>query len=453
MVSLGCPKNTVDGEVLLGDLVRAGFDITDDQDQAEVLVVNTCAFVEDAKNESLDAILAAAELKAASQGKRLVLTGCLAQRYGKDLAEQVPEADLIVGFERYGELAGALKEALGMPPGSAPTGERVRVGAATVPFRPESGRHRLTPPHTAYLRVAEGCSHACTFCAIPGFRGKFRSKPWDDVVAEARRLAEEGVVELNLIAEDTNQYGMDFPKTPGTEGRRSLAELLRELGKIEGLKWMRILYAYPSYFSEELIDEIATNPKVCKYIDIPLQHISNLVLLAMNRPPQQHTVALLRKLRDRIPGLVLRTTFISGFPGESDAAHRELVGFAKDMGFERMGAFAYSEEDGTPAADLPEQVDHETRESRRDELVSLAQDMTMAFAQSLVGTEVDVLVDGYSEEGDLLGRTQWDAPDIDPYVFLSDADDPAVPRLAVGQVRRCRVEGVSVMDLIATPVC
>jgi ribosomal protein S12 methylthiotransferase len=378
---------------------------------------------------------------------RIIVTGCLAQRYREELAEQLPEVDLVMGFQNYGSLAGTLQGVMGLPMTEASSEGRVQVGEATVPFRPEWDRVRLTPAHTAYLRVAEGCNHACTFCAIPSFRGKFRSKPWQTVLDEARFLVDSGVKELNLIAEDTNQYGMDRKDGNG------LAQLMRELGKLEGLHWMRILYAYPSYFTDELIDEIATNPKVCKYIDIPLQHISNLTLLNMNRPPKEHTVNLLRKLRDRIPGLVLRTTFISGFPGETAEQHRELVDFVKGFKFERMGCFAYSEEDGTPAATLPEQLPQDVRDYRRDELISLQQRIGEDFASSLVGQEVDVIVDGYNDDGWLIGRTQWDAPDIDPLVFLTEPTDTSIPPLEVGQVRRCTIYSNSLFDLEAQPIC
>ncbi|KAK9830594.1 hypothetical protein WJX81_002766 [Elliptochloris bilobata] len=408
------------------------------------------SFVDEAKAESLEAILEATQLKEdpASSVQRVVVTGCMAQRYSSDLSDAIPEADLFVGFQNYEGLPGSIREALAAPGGDASRQakrQRVQVGDATVPFRPEVERHRLTPAHTAYIRVAEGCNHACSFCAIPSWRGRFRSKPWDAVVAEAAGLVASGVKELCLIAEDTNQYGQDV------RGGAGLAELLRELGRLEGLRWMRLLYCYPSYFTEELIDEIATNPKVCKYVDIPLQHICNLTLLAMNRPPREHTERLLRKLRERIPGLVLRTTFISGFPGESEAQHAELVAFAREFAFERMGAFAYSAEEGTPAASLPEQVEEGVRQARRDELISLQQDIGQEFAESLVGREVDVLVDGYNEEGELVGRTQWDAPDVDPLVFLAEA--PAgLPALEAGQLRRCIVTGSSLFDLEAHPV-
>mmetsp|Transcript_19009 Transcript_19009/g.32522 ORF Transcript_19009/g.32522 Transcript_19009/m.32522 type:complete len:512 (-) Transcript_19009:594-2129(-) len=463
-VGLGCAKNLVDGEVMLGDLQRSGFQIVTEHEDADAIVINTCAFIEDAKSESLEAIMDASNLNDDGKKRKLIITGCLAQRYSNQLAADLPEADLVVGFENYGTLAASLQAKMGLPvtataatatpsgSGSSADGvlvadpARVQVGSATVPFRPEWDRVRLTPPHTAYLRVAEGCNHACTFCAIPGFRGKFRSKPWQALLDEAKHLVESGVREINLIAEDTNQYGQD------RRDGRDLALLMRELGKLEGLHWMRILYAYPSYFTDELIDEIATNPKVAKYIDIPLQHINNLVLLSMNRPPQDHTQKLLFKLRERIPDLVLRTTFISGFPGETAAQHAELVTFAKTFKFERMGCFAYSEEDGTPAATFPDQVPQKLRERRRDELNGLQQRTGETFAASLVGREVDVLIDGYNEDGLLIGRTQWDAPDVDPLVFLTEPMNSTVPPMEVGQVRRCVIDGNSLFDLEAHPI-
>ncbi|KAL0054101.1 hypothetical protein WJX82_003811 [Trebouxia sp. C0006] len=278
------------------------------------------------------------------------------------------------------------------------------------------------------------------------YTGKFRSKPWQQLLDEAKYLVESGVKELNLIAEDTNQYGQDRKDGKG------LAQLMHELGKLEGLQWMRILYAYPSYFTEDLIDEIATNPKVCKYIDIPLQHINNMTLLSMNRPPQEHTVKLLQKLRQRIPDLVLRTTFISGFPGETEEGHQELVEFCKEFPFQRMGAFTYSEEDGTPAAEYQDQVPQDVREARRDELVSLQQDVGQDFAESLIGCQIPVLVDSITNDGQFLGRTQWDAPDVDPMVFLSEPESNELPALAVGQMRLCEVDGTLLFDIEAHPV-
>lgn len=278
-------------------------------------------------------------------------------------------------------------------------------------------------------------------------RGKFRSKSFDAIMQEAQHLVDQGAVELNLIAEDTNQWGQD------RRDGKNLAHLLRELKNIEGLRWIRILYAYPSYFHDELIQEIAENPKVCKYIDMPLQHISNLTLLTMNRPPKDHTVTLLKTLRDRIPELALRTTFISGFPGEREEDHRELVDFVKTFKFQRMGAFAYSEEDGTPAAEYEEQIEYDVRQARRDELISLQQGIGEEWARGMVGKETDVLIDGVTEDGEIFGRTQWDAPDIDNIVFMQEPEEGlGLKPLEIGQMRRCKVTGRSIFDLEAVPI-
>jgi len=457
MVSLGCPKNTVDGEVMLGDLFAEGFDITDDHDDSDAIIINTCGFVEDAKNESVNAILAAAAMKADSatsgKQKKVIVTGCLAQRYAEDLAAEMPEVDVVMGFEEYKNLPASIGSMLGVatrPHEGAGSRGRVRVGTSSPPFRPEALRKRLTPNHYAYLRVAEGCDHKCTFCAIPGFRGKFRSKQWAPIVEEAKALADTGARELCLIAEDTNQWGMDLKASDG----RGLAELLEALADVDGIEWIRILYAYPSYFSEPLIDAIADIPQVAKYIDIPLQHITNLSLLRMNRPPRQHTEDLLYKLRDRIPGLALRTTFISGFPGETQAEHEDLMKFCKEFKFERLGAFAYSEEDGTPAAGYPDQVEMAVRELRRDQLISQQQDISEDFALSRVGSELDVVIDSFNPDFDAwVGRTILEAPDIDPIVFISEpAAGSGLPALATGQMRRCRVSGTSTFDLEADPL-
>eukprot|EP00227_Mantoniella_beaufortii_P010230 CAMPEP_0197591208 /NCGR_PEP_ID=MMETSP1326-20131121/12939_1 /TAXON_ID=1155430 /ORGANISM="Genus nov. species nov., Strain RCC2288" /LENGTH=529 /DNA_ID=CAMNT_0043156593 /DNA_START=101 /DNA_END=1690 /DNA_ORIENTATION=- len=459
MVSLGCPKNTVDGEVMLGDLFANGFDIVDDHEESDAVIINTCAFVEDAKNESVEAILAAARLKsdsaAGGKQKKVIVTGCLAQRYAEDLAVEMPEVDVIMGFEHYKDLPSSIGGLLGVETNAdagaaAGSRGRVRVGTASPPFRPEALRKRLTPQHYAYLRVAEGCDHKCTFCAIPGFRGKFRSKPWDSVVDEAKALADTGARELCLIAEDTNQWGMDIKKADG----RGLAELLEALANVDGVEWIRILYAYPSYFSDPLISAIADIPQVAKYIDIPLQHINNLSLLRMNRPPRQHTEELLHKLRDRIPGLALRTTFISGFPGETQAEHEELMAFCREFKFERLGAFAYSEEDGTPAADYPDQVEMAVRELRRDQIIAQQQDISETYARSRVGSELDVIIDGYNPDFEAwTGRTMLEAPDIDPIVFVSEPEaGSGLTPLAMGQMRRCKVVGTSLFDLEAYPI-
>ncbi|KAJ8908937.1 hypothetical protein NDN08_005637 [Rhodosorus marinus] len=434
LVPLGCPKNTVDAEVMLGDLEQQGISVLDDESSADVIIVNTCGFIEDAKRESIEAILAAAELKQGSGAKGVVVTGCLAQRYASQLAEELPEVDAVVGFEGYKSLGEKVRKiALN---GKKRSSSTVEVGKATVPFRPEWGRRRLAPKHTAYMRVAEGCDHACSFCAIPSFRGKFRSKQWDQVVEEARLLASKGAVELNLIAEDTNQYGIDFKGDS-----RRLSDLLYELADIEGIQWIRLLYCYPSYFTDELIDAIANIDKVVKYIDIPLQHISDPVLKRMNRPGAKHTKRLLNRLRDRIPEVEFRSTFITGFPGETQQDHEELVNFVKDFRFHRGGFFTYSEEDGTPAASLDRQIPEEIKMARRDELTSLQQDIQAEFADEKIGKVIDVLVDRI-EDGHAVGRARFDAPEIDCIVHLLQDVPP-------GLVVKARVVESDLFDLLA----
>ncbi len=479
LVGLGCPKNVVDAEVMLGDMRKNGYDVTENHEDADAIIVNSCGFIDDAKSESVEAILEASKLSGGK--KKIVVTGCLAQRYGEDLQKELPEVDLIVGFENYGMLPSLVEESLRerddesrivspFDPASqkrsgSATGtmskniitnddlvlpkKKTLVGGNSPPFRSEIDRVRITPKHSAYLRVAEGCDHKCTFCAIPSFRGKFRSKKFEPIVDEAKALGQLGAKELCLIAEDTNQWGMDLRAQDG----RGLAELLETLAEVDGIEWIRILYAYPSYFSDELITAIADVPQVCKYIDIPLQHITNLSLLRMNRPPRQHAEDLLYKLRDRIPGLALRTTFISGFPGETEEEHEELMQFCREFKFERLGAFAYSEEDGTPAAEYPDQVPDDLRALRRDQLVAQQQEISESFAQSRIGQTLDVLIDSFDEDMNAwVGRTSLEAPDIDPVVFVSEEEKEErglVQRIEPGQMRKCKIVGSSLFDLEA----
>ena len=448
LVALGCPKNTVDAEVMLGDLQRNGLRVVKQPEDADIVIVNTCAFVEDAKAESIAAVVEAAALKEDGRvpARGLFVTGCLAQRYAEELATELPEVDAVVGFEHYADLPDQVMRVLEETAPAetdveeaAEAATTVLVGSASVPFRNEEDRVRLTASHTAYIRVAEGCDHACSFCAIPGFRGSFRSKPYDVVMAEAERLVASGVREINLIAEDTNQYGSDW----GESDPRRLPDLLRAIDALPRLQWIRLLYCYPSYFSEELVDAIATIPKVVKYIDIPLQHMSDPVLKAMRRPTYAVARRMLDRLRAKIPDLVLRTTFISGFPGETDEDHRELVRRASELGFARGGAFAYSQEEGTPAAEMEdEMLDEEVRWARRDEMVAGFQARGRAWAHAQVGRTLRVMVD--KMEGlDAVGRTEYDAPDIDSTVRI-----PAMP-LAPGSVVNVRIVAADEVDLIA----
>jgi ribosomal protein S12 methylthiotransferase len=435
LVALGCPKNTVDAEVMLGDLQKKGFQIVRQPRDADVVIVNTCTFVEEAKTESIQAVLEAIELKSTT-AKGVVVTGCMAQRYASELATEMPEVDAVVGFESYADISKSIERIISESGFSMP---EVSVGTTDVPFRPEWERVRITQKHAAFIRVAEGCDHKCTFCAIPSWRGRFRSKGFEAIMNEARMLAGDGVTELNLIAEDTNQWGQDF----GQEDKRRLADLLHSLNEIPQLRRISLLYCYPSYFSDELIDAIASLDKVCKYVDIPLQHISDPVLKAMNRPPMQHTRALLNKLRQRIPDLVLRTTFITGFPGETEEDHKELVKFVKEMKFERAGVFAYSEEEGTPAASFGNQVPHDVKQRRRDELMSLIQNAQEAYSRSLISQELEVVIDKAGEGGfGSIGRTRGDAPDIDCLVYFAQT-------LPKGSYVKARILDVHGFDLVA----
>eukprot|EP00466_Bigelowiella_natans_P019911 jgi/Bigna1/57266/fgenesh1_pm.8_\ len=421
LVALGCPKNTVDAEVMLGDLQRRGYTIEREPDNADVVIVNTCAFIEEAKQESIDAVLEAGKLKEGRNARALLITGCLAQRYADELATALPEVDAVVGFESYGEIPTKIQEILTANSPDTVRQAQVSVGLPTVPFRDESDRVRIGPTHYAYLRVAEGCDHNCTFCAIPGFRGKFRSKGFDTLVEEARQLVALGAKELNLIAEDTNQWGTDF----GAKDSRRLPELLEALSEIEGLKWIRLLYCYPSYFNDKLIDSIARLDKVVKYIDIPLQHSSSDVLARMQRPLEGHTSKLLQQLQDRIPDLVLRTTFISGFPGETEGDYEHLRKFSRSFGFQRGGVFSYSEEDGTPAAMMEDQIPQEVRAQRQ---------MRLQRSKCHISPQI--------------GRSYADAPDIDNQVKITDVIVPFDP----GMLVKCKIVDVDGLDLIAN-VC
>ncbi len=483
LISLGCSKNLIDSEVMLGHVARDGFTVTGDIGEADVVVVNTCTFIDEAKRESIDTILEIAELKKKGRLKGVVVTGCMAQRYPEEIRKEIPDVDGIVGLTAEDEMSAVIGRILGGDGGARSTGGRqkaqvpgtgtrhghghghgqgkplktlpmapkkgpiVLVRDPSRPFGAEVGRLRLTPRHYAYLRVAEGCDHLCTFCAIPSFRGKFRSKPEDAVLEEARELAGDGAVELNLIAEDTNQYGQD--RRDGS----TLARLLEKLAAIDGVRWIRILYAYPAYFPDALVRAMASIDKVVKYVDIPLQHIADPVLARMRRPPRGRTVDLLERLRAGIPGLALRTTFICGFPGETERDHEELVSFVRDFRFERLGAFAYSPEDGTPAHDLDGQLQDGERRARRDRVMAVQQEVAFARAKAQVGRPVEALVEGEDEHGRIVARTGSDAPEIDPVLLLAPPPAPGrgrrpPPPPAPGTFVRARVTGASGYDLV-----
>ncbi|MBQ4538995.1 MAG: 30S ribosomal protein S12 methylthiotransferase RimO [Oscillospiraceae bacterium] len=406
MISLGCCKNQVDAEHMLADLAMNGFEICPDAEQCDAIVINTCGFIEDAKRESIESIFETARLK---EGKLKVLavTGCLSERYQQEFAEEVPEADVILGLGSMNNISQAIKEAL--------DGKRVVSYGEKTALSLEGGRMLANEPYFAYLKIAEGCDNRCSFCSIPDIRGKFRSRKMEDIIAEAKELADKGVVEINVVAQDTTRYGQDI------YGKLMLAELLRELCKIEKLHWVRILYCYPDHVNDELIDVIASEPKIVKYIDLPLQHISDPMLKSMRRRGNSEYIKkLLQKLRDRIEGVIIRTTFIAGLPGESEQDFEELCDFVRDQAFERLGCFAYSLEEDTPAGQMENQLDEETRRHRSDLIMELQMGIAEQIAHSFEGMVLEVLCEGYDVEAQCyFGRSYMDAPDIDTKVWFT----------------------------------
>ena len=406
MISLGCCKNQVDAEHMLADLAMNGFEICPDAEQCDAIVINTCGFIEDAKRESIESIFETARLK---EGKLKVLavTGCLSERYQQEFAEEVPEADVILGLGSMNNISQAIKEAL--------DGKRVVSYGEKTALSLEGGRMLANEPYFAYLKIAEGCDNRCSFCSIPDIRGKFRSRKMEDIIAEAKELADKGVVEINVVAQDTTRYGQDI------YGKLMLAELLRELCKIEKLHWVRILYCYPDHVNDELIDVIASEPKIVKYIDLPLQHISDPMLKSMRRRGNSEYIKkLLQKLRDRIEGVIIRTTFIAGLPGESEQDFEELCDFVRDQAFERLGCFAYSLEEDTPAGQMENQLDEETKRHRSDLIMELQMGIAEQIAHSFEGMVLEVLCEGYDVEAQCyFGRSYMDAPDIDTKVWFT----------------------------------
>lgn len=416
IVSLGCPKNLVDSETMLGLIHEENFEITNDPAGAEIIIVNTCGFIESAKEESINTILQMAEYKKSGVCRKIIVTGCLGQRYAQELFDELPEVDAIAGVEVYDEIGSIIKRVM--------NGERFIILERSKPdiiytskdtFLP---RILTTPPYTAYLKIAEGCDNCCSYCAIPKIRGPYRSKPMEQVLKEAQALAAGGVKELIVVAQDTTRYGEDLPG-----GRLLLADLLKELNKIESLKWIRVMYCYPNNFTDELIDTFASLDKVCKYVDLPLQHASNRLLASMNRYDTKEEVsALLKKLRERIPGIVIRTTFIVGFPGETDADFEELKEFVEKQRFENAGVFAYSQEEGTVAGSMPNQIPDDVKQERYHELMALQAQISEDLHKDTEGMTLEVLVEGIEEDGSGLyyGRSYREAPDIDGLVFIEN---------------------------------
>lgn len=432
-ISLGCDKNLVDTESMLGYLTQNGYEITDDEYEAEAVVVNTCCFIHDAKQESVNEILAMADLKKEGRIKALIVTGCLAQRYCDEIQEEIPEVDVIMGTLAVEDIVEALESVLkGKPRNFMPD-----INNAL----PKPGKRVITTGgHYAYLKIAEGCDKHCTYCIIPKIRGKYRSVPMDDLLAQAQYLADKvGVKELILVAQETTIYGMDI------YGEKKLPELLSKLSEIRGLRWIRILYCYPEEIDDALIEEIATNDKVCHYLDIPVQHASDNVLKRMGRRTTKAELEeTITKLRQRIPDICLRTTLISGFPGETDEDHEEVMEFVDTMEFERLGVFTYSREEDTPAALMDGQIDEDIKEKRRGEIMELQQAIAFEKADAMLGRTVLAMIEGrIADEDAYIARTYMDAPNVDGYLFIN-----TVKELMTGDLAYVRITGSNEYDLI-----
>ena len=431
-VSLGCDKNLVDSEEMLGLLTRKGFEIVDDETQAEVIIINTCCFINDAKEESVNTILEMAEYKKAGSCKALIVTGCMAQRYKNEIIEEVPEVDAVLGTTSYEDIYRAIQEAV--------DGKQFQE-FKSIDYLPESlGRRVLTTGgHFGYLKIAEGCDKHCTYCIIPKLRGKFRSVPMERLLTQAREMAEEGVKELILVAQETTVYGTDI------YGKKSLHVLLRELCKISGIRWIRVLYCYPEEIYDELIQTMKEEKKICHYLDLPIQHASDRILKRMGRrTTRAELVDIVNKLRGEIPDIVLRTTLITGFPGETEEDHEELMKFVDEMEFDRLGVFTYSPEEDTPAAGMPDQIPEEIKEERRDEIMELQQEISYDKGTDRIGQELLVMIEGkVADESAYIGRTYGDAPKVDGYIFVQTGE-----LLMTGDFAKVRVTGALEYDLI-----
>lgn len=431
-ISLGCDKNLADSEEMLGLLTAGGHEITDDETQADAIVINTCCFIKDAKEESVETILEMAEYKKTGSCHALIVTGCMAQRYQKEIIEEVPEVDAVLGTTSYGDIVKALEEAV-----AGNHFEEFR----DIDYLPDTGSKRVltTGGHFGYLKIAEGCDKHCTYCIIPKLRGKFRSVPMERLIAQAEDMAEQGVKELILVAQETTVYGKDL------YGKKSLHILLKKLCEIRGIRWIRILYCYPEEIYDELIETIRDEKKICHYLDIPIQHASDRILKRMGRrTSKQELIDIVGKLRKEIPDIVLRTTLITGFPGETEEDHEELKEFVDEMEFDRLGVFTYSPEENTPAAEMADQVPEEVKEERRDELMELQQEISYDRGQDRIGQELLVMIEGkVADESAYIGRTYGDSPKVDGYIFVQTGE-----LLMTGDFAKVRVTGALEYDLI-----
>ena len=435
-VSLGCDKNLVDSEVMLGLLRERNYEITDDDNQADVVVVNTCCFIGDAKEESINTILEMAELKETGRLKVLAVTGCLAQRYQEEIRKEIPEVDVVLGTKSIEDICDAIDEALQ---------GHILEEFKDVDYLPlvDAKRINTTGGYFSYLKIAEGCDKRCTYCIIPSVRGTYRSVPIERLISEASELAKNGVEELILVAQETTVYGVDL------YGEKSLPKLLRELCKIAGIKWIRILYCYPEEITDELIQVIKEEPKICHYLDMPIQHGTDSILKRMGRwTNKQEIIQIVEKLRREIPDICLRTTLISGFPGETQEEHEELLEFVKQMKFDRLGVFPYSAEENTPAAEFPDQIPEEVKNARRDEVMQVQQKIAFAVAEDMLYRKVEVLIEGkLPEENVFIGRTYRDAPNVDGYIFVNSSHE-----LISGEMVTVQVTDAKGYDLIGEVV-
>ena len=436
MVSLGCPKNQIDAEHMLFDLKSQGFELVQDAALADVVVINTCGFIESAKQEAIDNILEFCTLKKEGRIKAVICTGCLAERYRDEVLKEIPELDAVVGIGSNSKLCDIIRDVLCDKKSVCDFEDKCNLSL-------EGGRIISTEPFYAYLKIAEGCDNCCTYCAIPSIRGRFRSRKIEDIIEEAKWLAEHGVTEIVVIAQDTTRYGEDL------YGEPKLAQLLRELCKIDGLKWIRTLYAYPERITDELIATIRDEEKLVKYLDIPLQHCNQQVLKRMNRHGSKESLTqLVNKLRTEIPGITLRTTLIAGFPGETEEQFGELVDFVKEMKFERLGCFAYSQEEGTPAAKMDGQLDEDTKEHRADVIMQEQMFISDRLNQTLVDKDLEVVVEGFDRYAECwYGRSSMDAPEIDGKIFFTCDEKPAV-----GQYIVVHIDDTLDYDLIGTRI-
>ena len=439
-VSLGCPKNLVDSEVMMGTLQQAGYEITNNSDDADTVVVNTCGFIESAKQESIDAILEATNLKAEGKAKRVIVAGCLVERYRDDLIKDLPEVDAFIGTSQVGEILKAADDRFDAAQLTlSPIGNKT----ATYLYDFDTPRFRATESHTAFIKIAEGCDRPCAFCSIPGMRGSFRSRRFGSIIEEARNLAAQGVKELVLIAQDSSRYGEDLGEVD------ALAALIRALGEIEEIDWVRVMYAYPTHISDAFLAAIAETPKAVKYLDMPLQHASRNVLKLMKRGGTRESLErLIARVRASVPGIAIRTTFITGFPGETDEDFEELMTFVRNCRFDNVGVFTYSDEEGTPAYDLPNKVDPKVARQRRAKLMKEQAKISKNLNKSKVGNTYKVLFEGLSPESDLLfhGRLEGQTKEIDGYILINDMPDDLRP--VIGTIYNVEITEALDYDLV-----